>query len=111
MDLNALAAELSRDSVNENGLRGVMALCGADLLGALMESEKGRAAAYGHCTKPECTNNVCPEFDCPAYRLEGAAFELADCIIRILGYCGKERIDIEWAIRTKLKHDKREKTR
>ena len=34
---------------------------------------------------------------------EGIAVELADCIIRILDYCGKEDIDVESIL--KLKHD------
>ena len=37
---------------------------------------------------------------------EGIAIELADCIIRILDYCGKEGIDIEEAIRIKHEYNK-----
>lgn len=40
---------------------------------------------------------------CPANKPEGIPIELADCIIRILDYCGKEGIDIEEAI--KIKHE------
>jgi NTP pyrophosphatase (non-canonical NTP hydrolase) len=37
---------------------------------------------------------------------EGIAVELADCIIRILDYCGKEGINIEDAIRIKYEYNK-----
>jgi len=34
---------------------------------------------------------------------EGVPIELADIIIRVLSYCGKESIDIDSAIRAKMK--------
>jgi NTP pyrophosphatase (non-canonical NTP hydrolase) len=37
---------------------------------------------------------------------EGIPIELADCIIRILDYCGKKGIDIEEAIRIKHEYNK-----
>jgi NTP pyrophosphatase (non-canonical NTP hydrolase) len=37
---------------------------------------------------------------------EGIPIELADCIIRILDYCGKENIDIEQAINIKMEYNK-----
>lgn len=40
------------------------------------------------------------------YKPEGIPIELADCIIRILDYCGKEGIDIEEAVRIKHEYNK-----
>lgn len=37
---------------------------------------------------------------------EGVAVELADCMIRILDYCGRAGIDIEEAIRIKHEYNK-----
>ena len=37
---------------------------------------------------------------------EGIPIELADCIIRIFDYCGKEGIDIEQAIKVKNAYNK-----
>jgi NTP pyrophosphatase (non-canonical NTP hydrolase) len=37
---------------------------------------------------------------------EGIPAELADCIIRILDYCGKEGIDIEEAVKIKHQYNK-----
>lgn len=37
---------------------------------------------------------------------EGVAVELADCVIRILDYCGRAGIDIEEAIRIKHEYNK-----
>ena len=39
-------------------------------------------------------------------KLEGAAVELADCIIRILDYCGRKDIDIDTAVRLKHEYNK-----
>ncbi len=46
--------------------------------------------------------NVCMDHRKP----EGIAIELADCIIRILDYCGKEGIDIDGAIFMKHEYNK-----
>lgn len=37
---------------------------------------------------------------------EGIAIEMADCIIRILDWCGRENIDIEKMIEIKHKYNK-----
>ena len=41
-----------------------------------------------------------------AHKPEGIPIELADCIIRILDYCGAEEIDIDEAIRIKHEYNK-----
>jgi hypothetical protein len=44
--------------------------------------------------------------ECIPQKPEGIPIELADCIIRILDYCGRSGIDIEEAIRIKHEYNK-----
>lgn len=68
----------------------VIALCHSELSEALEEYRNGSPALwYGDGGKPE-----------------GVAVELADCIIRILDYCGHEKYDIESILKIKHKYNK-----
>ena len=64
----------------------VIALCHSELSEALGEYRNGKEVFYVKNGKPE-----------------GVGVELADTIIRILDYCGKENIDIEEIL--KIKHE------
>lgn len=61
---------------------------GYDMCDRKIEQEEPFEGAYGIC-KPE-----------------GIAIELADCIIRILDYCGRNNIDIEYALNLKHEYNK-----
>ena len=61
---------------------------GYDMCDRKIEREEPFDGAYGVC-KPE-----------------GIAIELADCIIRILDYCGRNSIDIEYALNLKHEYNK-----
>jgi len=65
-----------------------IALCHSELSEALEEARKGKKPTeiYFENGKPE-----------------GISVELADCVIRIWDYCGREGIDIEGVV--KLKHN------
>lgn len=69
----------------------VIALCHSELSEALesfRESGDPRAVSYPKGEKPE-----------------GVPIELADLIIRVLDYCGKENIDIAHAIYLKMEYN------
>ena len=67
--------------------------------------------AGGLCEKDSCGSKIYNPDNpdaCSAQskKPEGVAVELADCMIRILDYCGHAGIDIEEAIRIKHEYNK-----
>ncbi len=123
MNINELAKEVHQNAVkhgwwDENRTFGdIIALCHSELSEALEEHRKGHESKeiYYHCIYHD-TRLKCPDkFDgcqygknigCNERKAEGIPIELADCIIRILDYCGHEGIDIEHAIQIKHEYNK-----
>ncbi len=129
--LNKLRDEIHQNAVahgwwdEPRSFGEIIALCHSELSEALEEFRNGHKPneIYYNCTQnpalivpcaysdEECrecglaniTCEVCEYKEC---KPEGIPIELADCIIRILDYCGKENIDIEQAIQIKNEYNK-----
>jgi NTP pyrophosphatase (non-canonical NTP hydrolase) len=118
INLNELAKEVHQNAVNhgwwneDRSFAEVIALCHSELSEAL-EEYRNESPFYMYFVCKNCglvtTNTIecCPNTNCgETLKPEGIGTELADCIIRILDYCGKEEIDIEKAIRIKHEYNK-----
>jgi len=94
----------------------IIALCHSELSEALEEYRAGRPIVWQPCTSADgkpCMRDGCGDWEegvCWLNALgdkpEGIATEMADCIIRILDWCGKENIDIESILRMKHEYNK-----
>jgi NTP pyrophosphatase (non-canonical NTP hydrolase) len=113
--LNKLRDKIHQNAVEhgwwekERSFGEIIALCHSELSEALEEYRNGKPDIYyKKCGSPECNFGIkCHECEIlKEQKPEGIAIELADCIIRILDYCGKENIDIEKAIRLKHEYNK-----
>lgn len=94
---------------DERRLPEILMLCVSELSEALEEYREGRPDIYcKHYEKENCDRCMELRDDCAfkEYKPEGVAIELADCIIRILDYCGRQQIDIEKALLIKHGYNK-----
>lgn len=117
MEINELAKEVHENAVNhgfweeKKSFGDIIALCHTELSEAFEEHRNGKPNVYciynanGDCRETNATCIRCM-MEQPTTKPEGIAIELADCIIRILDYCGHEGIDIEEVIRIKHEYNK-----
>lgn len=128
--LNELARDVHENAVahgwweTEREFGTIIALCHSELSEALEEHRSGRPMIYCGSESADCeilangeqvTTEIingeeyvtpCVVCNSEHKKPEGVAVELADCIIRILDYCGHAGIDIEEAIRIKNEYNK-----
>ncbi len=120
--LNQLAADIHENAVahgwweEERTLPEILMLCVSELSEALEEFRDGKTPGIYYFCKYHDTRTKCPDqfdgcrcgknADCTILKPEGIDIELADCIIRILDYCGRVGIDIGSAIAVKHKYNK-----
>lgn len=128
--INEVAKEIHENAVEhgwwdeERSFPEIVALCHSELSEALEEYRSGRPNLYfpcnagGLCVDDRSDESVScgsriynpddPEAPCSARskKPEGIAVEMADCIIRILDWCGKEGIDIDRIISMKHEYNK-----
>lgn len=122
--LNKLAQEINKNAKDhgwwedERSFPEIVALCHSELSEALEEYREGKPMVYfpcnggGECHPDNCGSRIYdpenPDGECSALskKPEGIAIELADCIIRILDFCGHAEIDIEQAIAIKHEYNK-----
>lgn len=100
----------------ERSFGEIIALCHSELSEALEEYRDGSPMIWNRCKieedvqcEPESyyhTVHCCAKCGHKDPKPEGIAIELADCIIRILDYCGHAGIDIEEAIINKHEFNK-----
>lgn len=113
-----LAAEIERVNADNRALRRkierlerelpeILMLCVSELAEALEEYRAGKPNIYYNVEGEEilyADGEACEKHE--RRKPEGVAVELADCMIRILDYCGHAGIDIEEAIRIKHEYNK-----
>jgi len=123
--LNSFAAEIHQNAVDhgwwgeDRTLPEILMLCVSELSEALEQYRDAMPSIYYSCGEGEPRIPCSPKdgYDCVNYadtadcpyqqkKPEGVAVELADCIIRILDYCGYAGIDIESVIRAKHEYNK-----
>lgn len=113
MSLKELAAAVHENAVahgwweEERGLPEVLMLCVSELAEALEEYRAGKPNIY-YEIEEEATlyADGKPIEHHERRKPEGIAVELADCVIRILDYCGHAGIDLDEAIRIKHEYNK-----
>lgn len=112
--MNEWAAEIHENAVAHGwwddfrSFGDIVALCHSELSEALEEYRDGKPNAY---CKSEYTENGMYGINEPDDwgcndKPEGIAVEMIDCIIRILDWCGRERIDVDAILDAKHGYNK-----
>jgi len=117
--LNEFAKEVHKNAVkhgwweDNRSFGEIIALCHSELSEAL-EEYRSENPAFWFEKKDEISSmfgeesyDKCKHFsEWRGEKPEGVAVEMADCIIRILDWCGKENIDIDSILKAKHEFNK-----
>lgn len=115
---NEIAKEIHQNAVEhgwwdeERSFGDIVALCHSELSEALEEYRSCSLMEWHKCELNlfSCNKELCPHGNvdnpCKCRKPEGIAVEMADCIIRILDWFGKEGLDADRIIREKMEYNK-----
>lgn len=125
VNMNELAKEIHENAVahgwweEERSFGEIVALCHSELSEALEEYRAGRPNEWHGCTEGDLGLRCEPTDECDClmfgeesdckyrdHKPEGIAVEMADCLIRILDWFGKEGLDVDRIIREKMEYNK-----
>lgn len=107
--LNELAKDIHEDAVARglwNGSRSLsrsVSLCYSELLEAIREARDGMPNEYVLELNGEITTDP-DRFMCR--KPEGVAVEMADCLIRLLDWFGREGLDVDAIVARKMEYNK-----
>ena len=110
MNINELARNIHENAVEhgwweeDRSFGEIVALCHSELSEALEEYRAGRPMEY--VDDLERLERITEPAQFKGRKPEGIAVEMADCIIRILDWCGREGVDIERIILEKHEYNK-----
>ena len=117
MEINEMVKQVHQNAVDHGWWDGkqrelpeILMLCVSELSEALEEVRCGRPDLYidrfGDDENELFERVTCAELFRPNEKPEGWAVEMADCVIRIMDYCGHKGIDLESVIRMKHEYNK-----
>ena len=117
MNLNEYAQKIHQNAVAHGwwdkscSFGDIVALCHSELSEALEEYRAGNLMEWRECEFDgfPCDKSTCETKECNGAYLhskpEGIAVEMADCLIRLLDWFGKEGLDVDRIVQEKMAYN------